>query len=401
LLAIPIEVRIALATLLGAVLGLLAVLAWRALRSPGRPPLRLVSIPAVLVVLIGAVGFGALYDWETTQQGLKPQAPVAFLPNGQQFVVRLPNLAPEVVHGQFAVHVLLLWVMLVASLIDFDEQIIPDIVTAPTTILGLVIATAVPWTLLPAARYLPPPVFADLSFLQFTSPDAWPARFSFPAASPLALALACWWLWCVGLMHRTWYARHGWRRAFGLMVERLRRDSWTPRYLGLGVLGSVALAAAWRLLPVENWQGLLTALVGMAGGGVLIWVVRLIGRGALGLETIGFGDVTLMATIGAFVGWQSCLAIFFLAPFPALVMGAVVFLLRRHNVIPYGPFLCLAATFVIVRWRFCWDLLEGILLALGMWVPVILLACLALMGPLLILVRAARVWLFPLGPNEK
>jgi hypothetical protein len=82
-------------------------------------------------------------------------------------------------------------------------------------------------------------------------------------------------------------------------------------------------------------------------------------------------------------------------------MGAVVFLLRRHNVIPYGPFLCLAATFVIVRWRFCWDLLEGILLALGMWVPVILLACLALMGPLLILVRAARVWLFPLGPNEK
>ena len=57
---------------------------------------------------------------------------------------------------------------------------------------------------------------------------------------------------------------------------------------------------------------------------------------------MGFGDVTLMAMIGAFMGWQPCMIVFFLSPFAGAVVGLVQWCLIRDNVIPYGPFLCLA-----------------------------------------------------------
>ena len=65
---------------------------------------------------------------------------------------------------------------------------------------------------------------------------------------------------------------------------------------------------------------------------------------------MGFGDVTLMAMIGAFLGWQPCLIIFFLAPFAGLVIGVLRLILFRDREIPYGPFLCLATLVVIVAW---------------------------------------------------
>ena len=45
-------------------------------------------------------------------------------------------------------------------------------------------------------------------------------------------------------------------------------------------------------------------------GGGIVWAVRIIASQALGVEAMGFGDVTLMCMIGAFVGWQPALLIF-------------------------------------------------------------------------------------------
>ena len=70
---------------------------------------------------------------------------------------------------------------------------------------------------------------------------------------------------------------------------------------------------------------------------------------------MGFGDVTLMAMIGAFLGWQACLIVFFLAPLAGLVLGLVQLILRRGKHIPYGPFLCLAALATIVGWATIWN----------------------------------------------
>ena len=136
-----------------------------------------------------------------------------------------------------------------------------------------------------------------------------------------------------------------------------------------------------------HWAGLLTALVGMAVGGGIVWAVRIIGSAAMKREAMGFGDVTLMAMIGAFLGWQASLIIFFLAPFAALVVGLLRLILFRDHEIPYGPFLCLAALVVILCWDTMWAATQ-LYFAPGWLVPLLLVLCAALMPLLLYGVRS-------------
>ena len=60
-------------------------------------------------------------------------------------------------------------------------------------------------------------------------------------------------------------------------------------------------------------------------------------------ESMGGGDVKLLAMIGAFLGWQRALSTFFLAPFLAIVIGIINLVAKKDHTIPYGPFLSLAA----------------------------------------------------------
>ena len=42
-------------------------------------------------------------------------------------------------------------------------------------------------------------------------------------------------------------------------------------------------------------------------GGLIVWGGRIVATHALKMEAMGFGDVTLVAMIGAYLGWQPCL----------------------------------------------------------------------------------------------
>ena len=301
-------------------------------------------IRPMLVELLCGAGFAALYCWEIDRLGL-------ILPG-------VPPPSTAVLHATCAAHLVLVSLMLVASLIDCDEKIIPDAITVSGTLAALLAAAIFPWSLLPdMARQAklgmlgnllgPPPAPPACDFLRLTSPNPWNSSLDgFPNAWPLLIGLVCWWLWCLALTPRTWYARHGWVRAFGLMLARLRRERSTWRILRMGLVGSVVVLVVW-LVRGDPWAGLLSALVGLAAGGGIIWAIRIIGSAALRREAMGFGDVTLMAMIGAFLGWQPCLIVIFLAPFAGLVWGVVSLILRRGPEIPFGPFLCMATLVVI------------------------------------------------------
>ena len=380
ILAIPMPLRLAVLFVAGICAGAAANVCVEGLIGhcrPGGSRLR-----PILMTLLGGTGMAVLYWWEIGCQGLLPAtAPMPAPPNVQ-----------TVLHGQYAVHVVLVWLMLVASVIDIQRKIIPDAVTVPGTLAGLLLAAAFPWTQLPDLAMpligvIPPPLWWAVSTqtwpsVQFASPRPWPPGLGgFPPSGSLLIGLGCWWLWCVALMPRSWYARHGWTRAWTLMCARLVREGATYRALAMGLVGSVAIAAVW-LVGGRPWQGLLSALVGMAAAGGLVWTVRIIGAAALRREAMGFGDVTLMAMIGTFLGWQSCLIIFFLAPLAGLVIGVLQVLLFRDSEIPYGPFLCLATVAVIVRWAAIWDWGAGAF-AVGWLVPLVMVFCMILMGVLL------------------
>jgi leader peptidase (prepilin peptidase)/N-methyltransferase len=62
---------------------------------------------------------------------------------------------------------------------------------------------------------------------------------------------------------------------------------------------------------------------------------------------MGAGDIKFMAMIGAFLGWQKAIFTFFAAPFLGLILGLLNLLLRKDRLIPYGPFLALAALIML------------------------------------------------------
>jgi leader peptidase (prepilin peptidase) / N-methyltransferase len=353
----------------------LPIFGWLGLRREAAIHGRGFWLRPMLLELLSGIALAALYWWEIGSLGLVPAAIQPALP--ADWIV--------VAHQQYLAHMLLIWLMIVASLIDIDEKIIPDAVTVPGTILGLLLAAVLPWSLLPnfCSTWLDCPVF---EFTKLTSPNPWPAQWGgFPQTGSLAMGLLCWGLWCLALLPRPWHRRHGWQRAVRLCWARVVREP-VSRQIGLmGLLGAAAIAAVWYY-DRANWVGLLSALVGMVATGGLVWIVRILGAAVLKREAMGFGDVTLMAMIGAFLGWQAGLMVFFLAPLAGLVLGLLQLMLAGENEIPYGPFLCLGALVVIIAWAPIWAWALGIF-ALGWFVPAIVLFCLALMPLLLGLLR--------------
>ena len=74
-------------------------------------------------------------------------------------------------------------------------------------------------------------------------------------------------------------------------------------------------------------------------------------------EAMGFGDVKFMAAIGAFLGWQATLFSLMASAMVGAVVGVLLMATRKDNanIIPYGPYIALAA----VGWVFggyeLWD----------------------------------------------
>lgn len=348
------------------------------------------------------VGFGlslaALYWWEVDQLGLiRGQVTDLF-----RFAESpAPPIDAEGIawplHAMFLAHACMGWLMLVATFIDIDEKTIPDAVTVPGVLLGLVLATLAPGVHLPDVEpaFLepnlswrltdatgPPEEALVLQPVHMAAPRAYPAPLGAPhAPAPLALGLGCFWLWCFALTTRIWRRGRGVLVALGLIFTRVRRELWMSPLREILLLGTCGIVGVWWLGGAP-WQGLLTALVGMVGSGCLVWGVRIIGSAALGREAMGFGDVTLMMMLGTVLGWQAALFVFFLAPFAGVVMGIANFVLRGTDVIPYGPYLCLASVGVIVGWAGLWTRFEFAFGA-GWLVPAMVVVCLVLLGVML------------------
>lgn len=95
----------------------------------------------------------------------------------------------------------------------------------------------------------------------------------------------------------------------------------------------------------------LPGLIGMAFGGGLILLIRLIGGKVYKKEVMGMGDVYLTAMIGSFVGFPSILPAIFIGAMVGAVLGIIYIISTqqsRESPIPFGPFLSLGGIVVVL-----------------------------------------------------
>jgi leader peptidase (prepilin peptidase)/N-methyltransferase len=229
------------------------------------------------------------------------------------------------VNWRVAFHLVLVEALLVASLIDWDLMIIPDSVTLPPMLLAVAVMT------LFGKFWLVPVWIQDPSLLR----------------SVIAFFTGVW--------------------------KPISSSASVPPWIG----------------EHPNLHGLAASLAGWFIGGGLIWGIRLIGHAALRREAMGFGDVVLMAMVGAFLGWQPTVVAIFLGAFLSIPLILSTRLFAWNREIPFGPFLSIGTLVTLVGWKWIWPRVE-LYFSLGVLLPVV--AALFAIGlfALLVLIRIIK-----------
>jgi leader peptidase (prepilin peptidase)/N-methyltransferase len=103
-------------------------------------------------------------------------------------------------------------------------------------------------------------------------------------------------------------------------------------------LGLVSAVMGWFVEPEA-------AILGAAGGYLVLWSVYWAFKLATGREGMGYGDFKLLGALGAFVGYAGLIPILLLSSVVGAVLGTLWLLLRgkdRATPIPFGQFLAIA-----------------------------------------------------------
>lgn len=258
--------------------------------------------------LVVPVGYGAEFQTSSLYSPVSP------------YVLTVSPLQVSwYLNAQFLYYIVFVEALLVASLIDFDLQIIPDSVTVPAMVVGIAGSLVGTFWLMPVWQQSSQSV-----------PVLWSVLIDPEGPVP-------WW------------------------IER-EIPQWCLEY------------------PVIH--GLVNSLVGFVIGGGIVWYVRIVGQWVFRREAMGFGDVILMAMIGSFLGWQPTLVVFFLAPAWAILAVIATSLFARSREIPYGPYLSLAALCVVLGWKWIYPAAERLLTLGPFFLAILLLGALALIAAL-------------------
>lgn len=150
--------------------------------------------------------------------------------------------------------------------------------------------------------------------------------------------------------------------------------------LGFTPAAGAALLLTWSLLSLSAidvdhqilpdvitlpllWLGLLlnlfglfadthAAVIGAAAGYLSLWAVYKAFKWFTGKEGMGYGDFKLLATLGAWLGWQALPVIILLSSVVGAVVGITLIAVRgqdRNIPIPFGPYLA-AAGWLALLW---------------------------------------------------
>lgn len=98
--------------------------------------------------------------------------------------------------------------------------------------------------------------------------------------------------------------------------------------------------------------GIVSSLIGLIVGGGVLYLIAILGDWLFKKESMGGGDIKMTAMLGALLGWQKVVLIFFTGAVIGLVVSIILMIVskevRSTRVIPFGPFLAAAAMIAII-----------------------------------------------------
>ena len=105
------------------------------------------------------------------------------------------------------------------------------------------------------------------------------------------------------------------------------------------------------LILITLKSGVLVALFSILSGIIMfliMYAIMLIGNFIFKKESLGGGDIKLMFLFGLVIGFPMAVCTIFLATFIAFPVALVILFSDRENVIPFGPFLSMAAILILI-----------------------------------------------------
>ena len=105
--------------------------------------------------------------------------------------------------------------------------------------------------------------------------------------------------------------------------------------IAVGILASVVLP-----------PGIVMSLAGAVAGAGVLWLIIEVWLRLRGVEAMGFGDVKMLAMVGAFLGLKLMLLTFVLSSILGGIIGAALMATRRaalSTALPYGTMIAVAA----------------------------------------------------------
>jgi leader peptidase (prepilin peptidase)/N-methyltransferase len=261
---------------------------------------------------------------------------------------------PIEIYGFTVVPLLIIFAMLVMmSLIDLDHLILPDSLTLPAVVVGIVgsllyasmsglpnleqalIGGAVGAGIIALVNRIGSLVVRRFSD---TKERLWPLGMDQVNVAAVGGALGGW-VWGVGAAAIS--------LCINLVTKKVIRLPELAMY-GLWVLAMLMASMGVLISPAQGIAGTFIATGCVAIVGASFWWFReMFAKETLAQEeddepvAMGFGDVKLAAILGVILGWQNLLVALMLSFLIGSVIGVATRVAGGGRVIPFGPFLAL------------------------------------------------------------